>query len=375
MRLLSKTQLKKLALIGLIPSLTACAFAPGMRMDQRHVADMVETGDISALKKITPEFLKSEQALRAQQASPDLGPLIGKASPYLIGAGDILSIVVWDHPELSTPAMTGTTTLTPSGNDSGAALGFVVDRDGLVQFPIVGPIRLAGLTEVQARNLLSKKLASFLKNPDLTLRVQAYRSQRIYLDGEVKMPGGQAINDVPMTLLEAITRAGGFLPAADQSRVQVTRGGISYQVNIPQLVQKGIDPASILLKNGDVVRVISREESKIFVLGEATKPLSLPMRNGRLTLNEALGDSLGVNSFFSDPQQVYVVRNVPQKRPEVYHLDARTPVALALAENFELQPKDVVYVGAHPLALWNRVISLLLPSAQVINIGKDITND
>lgn len=364
MRLLSKTQLKKLALIGLIPSLTACAFAPGMRMDQRHVADMVETGDISVLKKITPELLKSEKALRAQQASPDLGPLLGKPSPYLIGAGDILSIVVWDHPELNTGTSTG-----------GTSTGFLVDRDGLMQFPMVGPIKLAGLTEVQARNLLSKKLSGFLKNPDLTLQVQVYRSQRVYLDGEVKTPGSQAINDVPMTLLEAITRAGGFLPTADQSRIQVTRGGATYQVNIPQLVQKGIDPASILLAHGDVVRVISREESKIFVLGEATKPLSLPMRNGRLTLNEALGDSLGVNSFFSDPQQVYVVRNVPQKRPEVYHLDARTPVALALAENFELQPKDVVYVGAHPLALWNRVISLLLPSAQVINIGKDITND
>ena len=70
MRLLSKTQLKKLALVGLIPSLTACAFAPGMRMDQRHAADMVETGDISALKKITPELLKSEKALHGFSVTP-----------------------------------------------------------------------------------------------------------------------------------------------------------------------------------------------------------------------------------------------------------------------------------------------------------------
>ena len=49
-------------------------------------------------------------------------------------------------------------------------------------------------------------------------------------------------------------------------------------------------------------------------------------------------------------------------------------VALALAENFELQPKDVVYVGAHPLALWNRVISLILPSAALLKTSKDMGN-
>jgi polysaccharide export outer membrane protein len=190
------------------------------------------------------------------------------------------------------------------------------------------------------------------------------------------VPGTQAINDIPMTLLEALNRAGGFLTSGDQSSIRISRGGNTYPVDLPQLVRKGIDPAAILLRDGDVVRVVSREESKVFVMGEVKSPTSLAMRNGRMTLNEALGDAGGVNPLSADARQIYVVRSAQNstqnsaqssgqnKDPIVYHLDAQSPVALALAENFELMPKDVVYVDAAPLARWNRVISLILPSAQ-----------
>lgn len=374
MRFFSKTHLKWWGVVGLIPMLAACAFAPGMRMDDKSATGQADSGATPTLKQITPQLLQAERTISEQQPSQDISQLVSSPTPYLIGTGDILSIVVWDHPELSTPAMTGPATITASGTDNGATPGFVIDQDGLVQFPYVGPLKLAGLTEAQARRLLITKLARVLKKPDLTLRVQAYRSKRIYIDGEVKTPGVQTIDNIPMTLLEALNRAGGFLPSGDQSQIRISRAGTTYPINIPQLVQKGINPASILLANGDMVRVVSRDESKIFVLGEVTRPTTLMMRNGRLTLNEALGDAGGLSPLSSDAQQIYVVRNAQDKAPIVYHLDARSPVALALAESFELKAKDVVYVDAAPLALWNRVISLILPSAQTVyttdRIGK-----
>jgi len=57
--------------------------------------------------------------------------------------------------------------------------------------------------------------------------------------------------------------------------------------------------------------------------------------------------------------------------PQVFNLNAKNPVALALADRFELQPRDVVYVDHVPLATWSRVFSLILPSAQVINLARD----
>ncbi len=246
--------------------------------------------------------------------------------------------------------------------------GFVVDHEGQIQFPHAGTVKLAGLTEEQARAALAGRLAHVIHKPNVTLRVQAYRSKRIYIDGEVRAPGLQVINDIPMSLVEALNRAGGLSPAADQSRIVLERGGASHQINLRRLVQDGVNPATILLRNGDLVRVLSREESKVFVSGEVVAPRALMMHSGRLTLNEALGEAGGVSPLSGDGRQIYVVR----RRPEgavVYQLDARQAGALAMAEEFELSPKDVVYVAASPLANWHRAISMLFPGALSSAIG------
>ena len=379
MHFFTKTHLKMCGVVALIPLLAACALAPGMRMEEKYVSTPADSGVRPVLKTITPQLLQAERALREQQASQDISALVATPAPYLIGSGDILSIVVWDHPELSTPAMIGlgatiTTSTSPTDTSSPTTTpGFMIDQDGMVQFPYVGPLKLGGLTEVQARNLLTSKLARYIKKPDLTLRVQAYRSKRIYIDGEVRTPGVQNINDLPMTLMEAVSRAGGFLPTGDQSQINISRAGTTYRVNLPQLVQKGINPANILLANGDLVRVVSIVESKVFVLGEVARPATLTLRNGRLTLNEALGDAGGLNQLSAEGKQVYVVRNTADMNPIVYNLDARSPVALALAENFELKPKDVVYVDPSSLANWARVISLIVPSAQSVTSAVQAT--
>ena len=177
-----------------------------------------------------------------------------------------------------------------------------------------------------------------------------------------KQPGVLAINDQPMTLTEAINRAGGLNPTADQSRIIISRDGKTYPINLSLMVQRGANPSSIMLSNGDVVRVLSRDESKIFISGEVTAPRALPMRNGRLTLNEALGEAGGINPVTGDARQVYVIRR-SSTESRVYKLDANVPGALAMAEGFELSPKDVVYVAATPLTNWNRTISAMIPGA------------
>jgi polysaccharide export outer membrane protein len=151
-------------------------------------------------------------------------------------------------------------------------------------------------------------------------------------------------------------------PTADQSRIIISREGKNYPINLPELVQRGVNPSTIMIASGDVVRVLSRDESKIFISGEVTAPRALPMRNGRLTLNEALGEAGGINPVTGDARQVYVIRR-SSTESMVYQLDANAPGALAVAEGFELSPKDVVYVAATPLTNWNRTISALIPGA------------
>jgi len=366
MRFFLKTDLKTLGMMGLLFLLSGCMFAPGMRMDQQYAFAPADAAVVPVLKSITPQLLLTEKTMREQQWSQDISQLLAAPKPYLIGVGDILFIVVWDHPEVSTPVIAGEAIAAAYGSNYDSTQGFVVEQDGVVQFPYVGKLLLSGLTELQARQKLTDKLARYFKNPQLTVRVQSFRSQRIYLDGEIKTPGIEVVNDLPMTLPEALSRAGGFLSSSDQSQIEINRAGTVYRVNLPELMQKGVDPSTIFLTGGDIVRVHSREESKIFVLGEVTAPSALLMHNGRLTLNEALGSAGGLNQLSSEGGHVYVVRNAADMTPIVYRLDAHSPVALALAENFELKAKDVVYVDPSPLTNWSRVSNLILPGAQAL---------
>ncbi len=344
------------------------SMAPGIQFSKASVAEGDEAKQVNpAIELITPALVKSEQQEREQRALEDISTLMQAAQPYRVGAGDVLSIVIWDHPELSATMLpplpaAGMGAIGIAASPMQPGSGFEVDQNGMLDFPYAGRIKVAGLTPSEIHALLSKRLATYLRDPKVTLKVQHYRSQRVYVDGEVKLPGVQPINDVPTTLTEAINRAGGINPVADQSRVLLTRAHKTYTINLPQLVQRGVNPSSIMLANGDLVRVMSRDDNKVFLSGEVSSPRALPMRNGRLTLNEALGEAGGINPVTGDARKVYVVRrSVGTSR--VYQLDANAPGALAIAEGFELQPKDVVYVAATALTNWSRTMSAMIPGS------------
>lgn len=363
--------------------LTGCAYAPGFYTGNNTTLAGPEwaanstkqsnaQGDeppLGTLISITPELLRQQRANRKNEISAEVKQLFGAPKPYVIGSGDILNIVVWDHPELAI-APAGAVVSGTTGSTSAVGNGYNVSPDGLIQFPYVGTIKLAGLTEYQARELLTQTLSKVIKDPQITVRVQSYRNSSVYIDGEVRTPGLQTINDIPLTLPEAIGRAGGFTALADRASIAITRNGKTVSINLAQFTANGINPSHILLSGGDLVRVMGREDAKVFVLGEVLRPMTLSLRNGQLTLNEAMGDAGGINPSSADPRQIFVVRTAKSDQPEIYHLDAKSPLAYALAEGFELQARDVVYVDPVPLVRWNRVISLILPSAQAVTVTR-----
>jgi polysaccharide biosynthesis/export protein len=397
-------------LVLVISWLGGCALAPGMTMgtggfsgsqSAKQNTSFSRSGEVTpgetpppgALLAITPELISQQRVLRKTDLNSDVKGLFAEPTPYGIGPGDIINIVVWNHPELVL-APAGSTLTTDSSGLAAVGNGYNISPEGLIQFPLLGSFKIAGLTESEARAELARRLSKFIKDPQITLRVQAYRAGRVYVDGEVRTPGLQAINDIPMTLPEAISRAGGLTATADRATVAVTRKGATTVINMPQLATLGVNPSRIMLAAGDLVRVGSRDDTKIFVMGEVTKPVALPLRNGQLTLNEALGEAGGVNPNSGDPRQIYVVRSrsgdpgvVPvtgpaspaaattaSATPEIFHLDANSPAAYALAEGFELKSRDVVYVDPVPLVLWSRVINLILPSSQTTSNIRSTTN-
>ncbi|MFM0591929.1 polysaccharide biosynthesis/export family protein [Paraburkholderia dilworthii] len=289
--------------------------------------------------------------------------LLGRGQAYTIGAGDVLQITVWDHPELA--AALGAQ---PPANARAfdPAPGFVVDDTGYLRFPFVGNIHVEGMKVDQVQTRLATELGKSFHDPQVTVRIASFRAKQVYVDGEVRTPGAQSINDIPTTLYDAIGHAGGFNPAADQSRITLTRNGQSYPINFTGMLQRGLNPSTIMLRPGDLIRVSAREDNGVFVLGEVTKPVTaLPLRNGQLTLSDALSQAGSISSATADAAQLYVIRG-RGKDARVFHLDAASPVSMILANQFELQPKDIVYVDGNGLVRFSRVLSLLLPG---INAG------
>jgi polysaccharide biosynthesis/export protein len=370
----TRTRLRRLVAYSAASTvLSGCALAPGMNINEGDPGIALKTGDTTEQQKPEePQVPISEidvallkQMREAERiVSPSAASLVTTPAPYVLGPGDVLNITVWDHPELAA-AQAGTSQTATRAADPVA--GFVIDQKGDLMFPYAGRVHVAGLHAEDAQAVLAKALTKSFVDPQVTLRVASYRAAQVYVDGEIHTPGPQSINDIPMGLYEAISRAGGFSPAADQSRMVLVREGVSHPINLSQLLERGQNPSDIVLRNGDVLRVPARDESGVFVMGEVNKPsTAVPMRNGKLTLADALAQAGSVTANSSDPGQVYVIRGSISDTPLVFHLDAKSPVSMVLANQFDLQPRDVVYVDSGNLVRFSRILSLLMPA---VNAG------
>ncbi|RKT99084.1 sugar ABC transporter substrate-binding protein [Burkholderia sp. Nafp2/4-1b] len=347
-----------------------CAVAPGMKMSVPATLPVAGATASAPAEQLQIPIEDIDVALirKLQQDEPGPSGLVmesGPASPYLVGPGDVLQITVWDHPELALAQGAMPQSMTQRASDPG--IGFVVDDAGTVQFPFAGRIRVDGMTTADIQRKLSSALSKALTNPQITVRIASFRARQIYVDGEVRSPGVQSLNDIPMTLYDAIGRAGGFGPTADQSNIVLVRKGESYRIDLTGMLEKSSNPANIVLQQGDLLRVTSREDSGVYVMGEVNKPMkAFPRRNGRLTLSDALSQAGSFNSGSADTGRLYVVRGALTAHPEVYRLDASSPVSMILANQFLLRPNDIVYVDGNGLVRFSRVLSLLIPA---INAG------
>jgi len=325
------------------------------------------------LTEITPDLIRIQNKARVTAVPADVQALIGgEPEPYRLGAGDVIGITVFDHPEL---VFSGLPSLVGGGIDTSSvapAPGFIVNDAGNLTFPYAGTLKASGMTVQELERTLTQRLSRVFKDPQVSVRVASFRSKRAYVDGEVRTPGLLVFTDIAMTLPEAINRAGGLATTGDRSYVTLTRNGRSTRIDLNILTDAGVDPSRILLRNGDMINVRAREESKVTVMGEVNVQGGVLMRNGRLTLNDALTESGGLNLGTSAPRQIYVIRGLPEGGQTVFHLDARTASAIQMADGFPLKAKDVVFVDPVPLVVFSRVANLVLVSANTATAVRNV---
>lgn len=382
--------------LGLIAlcQLAACSIIPGQHMSQFSRQSSVEMptreDDEAILKRLNIRTIDANLIIELEKdysnfsLSPDnvanhyfdyrIGSKTIKGVPaedepytqYRVGPRDVLNITVWDHPELTIPA---------GQFRSAEAAGNVVGEDGTFFYPYVGVVQAAGRTVEEIREELTRRLSKYIEFVQLDVRVAAYRSQRVYVVGEVEQPGVQLVQDIPLTVLEAINRAGGVTPDADLRNIVLTRNDKTYSINLLSLYEGGDITQNVLLRHGDVLNVPDSALNKVFVLGETNhfvaggaigRSRSLVMNKARMTLTEALSEAGGFDQETSDPARIFVFRGGLGK-PEIYHLNAKSPDALLLADRFPLHPRDVIYVDRAEGIRWNQIIGQIQPTINLLN--------
>jgi len=286
----------------------------------------------------------------------------GRDWSYLVGPGDILSVIVFNHPDLTLPA---------GPQRSAVESGFQVGSDGTINYPYIGTIQAAGRRTDQIRGDISEQLATFIPDPQVEVRIAAYNAQAIVVSGEVNTPNRQPLTAVPLSLIEAINAAGGFTDDAEPRNVSIQRAGRIYQVDVQGFLSGGLRQNNPVLRNGDVVSIPRRRAEEAYLLGEVSRPDVVDLSREQITLTQAITRRGGLQQTRADARGVLVFR-ADGARTLVFQLDTSNPSGLLLGTRFVLEPGDVVYVMRSPIQRWNDTISRLLPSVQAINTANDI---
>lgn len=194
---------------------------------------------LAACNNTRPNVKKQMINVNSQDIAKGLEEL-KESSDYLLQPGDLLELKVYKETDMDRTLR--------------------ISTKGTIAFPLIGNINIAGLNVNQAESNIEEKLKSYLKNPSVSLLIKEYANKTLYVLGQVKKPSSIPIPpEKTMTLLEAITSAGGFTDIAAVSKVKILRMENGKQraieVDVSQITKEGNKQLDIPLKPGDVVFV------------------------------------------------------------------------------------------------------------------------
>jgi polysaccharide export outer membrane protein len=286
----------------------------------------------------------------------------------LISEGDVLSVAIFEtggtplfgrqaSSTAATPVVPGAATnLAASGSSQDTFPHVVVDRSGAITLPFAGVVHVVGLTPDAAAAAVRAALRGQTANPQVAVSVISSTENTVSVLGEVRTPGRFPISSHNDRILDLIASAGGPTKPAPDVKVVIVRGETMIAAPLSQLFD---DPAqNIRLAPHDQIRLISRDR-KFSTFGAFGRVTENPMLDEHLTLAAAISRNGGLDTYSADNSAVFVFRferpevaralgvvtpPTPKGVPIIYRLNMKEPSSYFTAENFEIEPADMVYV-------------------------------
>lgn len=248
-----------------------------------------------------------------------------------------------------------------------------VDSRGTISLPYVGRQNVAAKTPEEVEELIRRKLKGITSDAQVQVSLTGDLSGSVLVVGAVKTPGRFSALQGPLTLLDAINRAGGPVLEPHLIRVVVRTGEKSYQFNYEDLLS---GKNQILPPGAEVV--LERARKRFVAMGAVGDPGLHDLPSNNPSLLEVLGSVKGLSEMKADAAGVFIFRLSDQKNPEngivepkaqVFRLNMKEPAAMFLARQFLVQPEDAVYVTNAAVYEWQKIIS---PIVQVLVLGRTV---
>lgn len=246
---------------------------------------------------------------------------------YIIGPKDLLEINVFGVNELDTTVR--------------------VSEDGLITVPLVGEVRVAGMTKGGVEKELTRLFEDrFLRNPQVTVFIKEYRSKKISLLGAVNNPGDYELLG-RQTLLQIISKAGGLTEDAGKEiiiiRNQEDGSNSSFKISVEDLVQGGDAALNIVLQPGDIINIPIDKMVRVYVFGQVKNPGALQVKKSNIpTLLQAIAQAGGFSPRASRGK--VTIKRVDDQGREIQMKVNAKDIIKGKKKDVRLLEDDVVYV-------------------------------
>lgn len=292
------------------------------------------------------------------------------AAPAItLSSGDVLRVRIAESKEggLFAPLVTGGT----------AFENVRVDYKGTISLPYVGRIKVAGLEPQQVETRLRSSLAGVTYEPQVYVEIVADRGSSVLVSGEVKAAGRFSLIEGPLTLIDAISKAGGPTKAPHLIDVVIRHGKSVKRVSLATVMSG----ANQSLRAGDEITLVAA--SKVFnALGAVKTTGQTEFSTPNPTLMDALSQAGGLDLATASNTGVFVFRlrepkawldaeNRWQEGPVIFKFDMSKPETMFIAQAFGMRNDDTVYVTVAPSIEW---VKQLQPIASTLNIVKGTAN-
>lgn len=243
-----------------------------------------------------------------------------------------------------------------------------VNSAGKISLPYVGVQKVAGATLGQVEKIIKRSITGQASDPQVHVELVGDLSGSVLVAGAVKSPGRYSALQGPLTLLDAINRAGGPVMEPHLTRVVLRTGKKVASFNYEELLAGG---NQIVPPHSEIV--LERARKRFVAMGAVTKPGLHDLPSNNPSLLEVLGVVGGLRESQSDASGVFVFRlddsAVGNPKAEVFRLNLKKPESIFLARQFLMQPEDAVYVTNAAVYEWQKIIS---PIVQVLLLGRTV---